>query len=198
MKNKLQENTWKSNFGNQYTERNKMGSRLNITGYDILKNKLHIRSAIEFGCNVGLNLDVLKIINPNIETFGIEINKKAFDILKKKHNCENTSILNFKLKKKYDLALICGVLIHQNPNDLQKIYKKLYEASSKYIYLREYFSDKPVTLKYRGKSDLLFKRDFAFELITKFPKLKLIDYGFHWKHDKLKETDNENWFLFSK
>ena len=196
--NKLQANTWKSKFGDDYTLRNISGNRLNITGYDLLKNRLNINSAIEFGCNVGLNLDTLRLIYPKINTFGIEINKKAFNIVKKKHKCQNINILDYKNKKKYDLSLICGVLIHQNPRDLQKIYKKLYDSSSKYIYLREYFSDKPVTELYRGKKDLLFKRDFAFELSEKYPNLKLVDYGFHWKHDKTKKTDNENWFLFSK
>ena len=44
-------------------------------------------------------------------------------------------------------------------------------------------------------------KDFAKELWIKFPKLKLIDYGFHWEEDpKLKNScsDNNNWFLFSK
>ena len=38
------------------------------------------------------------------------------------------------------------------------------------------------------------------ELWIKFPKLKLIDYGFHWKEDpRLKNCcDNHNWFLFQK
>ena len=55
-------------------------------------------------------------------------------------------------------------------------------------------------IKYRNNNDKLFKRDFAKELWIKFPKLKLIDYGFHWKEDpKLKNScDNTNWFLFQK
>ncbi len=198
MNKNLQESTWKSKFGDSYTKRNQNGNRVNITGLDLLKNKLTIKSAIEFGSNVGLNLDTIKSLFPEVETFGIEINSKAHKILKKKHKSENTSILDFRVTKKYDLVLICGVLIHQNPNDLNKIYKKLYNSSSKYIYLREYFSDKPVELDYRGKKGLLFKRDFAYDLIKMYPKLKIIDYGFHWKHDKFKNTDNENWFLFSK
>ena len=197
-KNNLQETTWKNKFGDSYTERNKYGNRINITGLDLLKNRLNIDSAIEFGSNVGLNLDTLKIIFPKIKTFGVEINTRAYKILSKKHESVNSSILDFKIKKKYELVLICGVLIHQNPSDLSKVYKKLYDSSSKYIYLREYFNDKPVKLDYRGKKNLLFKRDFAYDLIQKYPKLKLIDYGFHWKHDNLKNTDNENWFLFSK
>lgn len=198
MKNKLQENTWKSQFGDDYTQRNSGGNRIPITGYDLIKNKINLKSAIEFGSNIGLNLDALKIIYPNIVTYGVEINKKAFNILKTKHDAVNCSILDFKIKKKYEISLICGVLIHIPPVNLKKVYSKLYDSSSKYIYIREYFNDKPIKLKYRGKKDILFKRDFAFDLMQIYPKLKLVDYGFHWKHDPHKKTDNENWFLFSK
>ena len=198
MKRKLQENTWKSDFGNTYTDRNLGDDRINITGYDLIKNKINLKSAIEFGSNIGLNLDALKIIYPGIKTFGIEINKRAFNLLKKKHEGTNCSIIDYNENKKYDLSLICGVLIHQKPKNLKKIYSKLFNSSSKYIYIREYFNDKPVALDYRGKKDLLFKRDFALDLISLYPNLKLVDYGFHWKHDKLKKCDNENWFLFSK
>ena len=69
-----------------------------------------------------------------------------------------------------------------------------------YIYLSEYFNPTPVTIKYRNNDEKLFKRDFAKELWIKFPKLKLIDYGFHWKEEpRLKSnTDSSNWFLFQK
>ena len=62
----------------------------------------------------------------------------------------------------------------------------------------EYYSPNPQKLNYRGYKDKLFKRDFAKELWNRFPKLKLLNYGFHWKEDpKIKDNcDNQNWFLF--
>ena len=36
-----------------------------------------IESVIELGSNIGINLDSLKAIYPDHQTFGIEINKKA-------------------------------------------------------------------------------------------------------------------------
>ena len=56
-------------------------------------------------------------------------------------------------------------------------------------------------IQFRNNDNKLYKRDFAKELWIKFPKLKLIDYGFHWEEaPKLKNScsDNNNWFLFSK
>ena len=91
-------------------------------------------------------------------------------------------------------------MIHQNPKFLKKIYSKLYNLSKKYIYIEEYFNPTPVSIRYRGNDERLFKRDFAKEIWQLYPKLKIIDYGFHWKEDPyLKDNcDNHNWFLFEK
>ena len=68
------------------------------------------------------------------------------------------------------------------------------------IYMNEYFNPTPVEVDYHGHKGKLFKRDFAKELWKKFPNLKLINYGFHWKEDPYQKDnyDNANWFLFEK
>ena len=101
----------------------------------------------------------------------------------------------------FDLVILSLVLIHQNPRFLKPIYEKIYNLSKKYIYIAEYFNPTPVTVEYRGHKNKLFKRDFAKEIWNKFPKLKLINYGFHWSEDPFFEKntcDNETWFLFKK
>ena len=196
-----QENFWQKKFGDNYSKRNlKRNNRILSIGRELITNKVQLSSAIELGCNVGYNLDALKKIYPNIQTYGVEINKKAYLICKKKHPCSNTSLLEFISKKKFDLVFTYGVLIHQNPKFLKKIYSKLYNLSKKYIYIEEYFNPTPVSILYRGNDERLFKRDFAKEIWQLYPKLKIIDYGFHWKEDPyLKDNcDNYNWFLFEK
>ena len=196
-----QEIFWSKKFGDSYTKRNANSNiRVNIIGRDLLKNNLKINSALEFGSNVGYNLDVLKIIFPNIKIYGVEINKKAYLICKKKHICYHKSILDFKIEKKFDIVFTSGVLIHQNPKYLKKIYSKIYNYSKKYIYILEYFSPKPIMIVYRNNKNKLFKRDFAKEIWEMYPKLKLLDYGFYWKQDNLLKgnSDDGNWFLFKK
>ena len=196
-----QEIFWETDFGNKYTNRNIKSDRIFAIGKNLINNKVLINEVLELGANIGLNLDAIKRIYPDAKTYGVEINKSAFNIGKKKHKFYNKPILSFNTKKKYDLVFSVGVLIHQNPNDLNEFYNKLYSLSKKYIYLCEYFSHTPVMVKYRNNDNKLYKRDFAKELWIKFPKLKLIDYGFHWEEDpRLKDScsDNENWFLFSK
>ncbi|MDA8841800.1 hypothetical protein N9N38_03595 [Candidatus Pelagibacter bacterium] len=195
-----QEIFWETDFGNKYVKRNLKSDRIFTIGKDLLNNKVIINEVLELGANVGLNLDAIKRVYPDVKTYGVEINKLAYNIGKKKHKFYNKPILNFKSKKKYDLVCSVGVLIHQNPKHLNAFYNKLYSLSKKYIYLNEYFNPTPVTIKYRNNDEKLFKRDFAKELWIKFPRLKLIDYGFHWKQDpRLKNCcDNSNWFLFQK
>ncbi len=196
-----QEKFWSKKFGDNYSKRNlKRNNRILSIGKELIANKVKLDSAIELGSNVGYNLDALKKIYRNIQTYGVEINRKAYLICKKKHPSSNTSLLEFTSKRKFDLAFTCGVLIHQNPKFLKKIYSKLYNLSKKYIYIEEYFNPTPISIRYKGNDERLFKRDFAKEIWKLYPKLKIIDYGFHWKEDpRLKDNcDNSNWFLFKK
>ena len=104
----------------------------------------------------------------------------------------------FTVKKKFDLVLIKGVLIHVNPKELKKVYKKLYDTTKKYLLIVEYYNPDPISVKYRGHSEKLFKRDFAGEIIKSYPKIKLVDYGFVYKGDKNFPQDDLTWFLMEK
>ncbi len=194
----LQEKFWKGQFGNKYSKRHKKYKKNFFK--EIINKKINIKSVFEIGTNVGNNLDIIKSIKKNVITKGVEINKfAALKAGSKGHDVNNCSILNLKENKnlKSDLTLSCGVLIHINPKDLKKVYKKLYDLSKKYILIAEYFNDYPIKIKYRGHSNVLFKRDFAKE-IKDIYKLKIVDYGFIWAEDKRYNRDNLNWFLLKK
>ncbi len=57
---------------------------------------------------------------------------------------------------------------------------------------------KLVPLDYRGLSNKLFKRDFAGEMLDKYPDLQLVDYGFVYHNDNSFPQDDINWFLLKK
>ena len=200
----VQEEFWASDFGDQYIDRNKSVELLasNLNFFSKALNKIERpKTLIEFGANIGMNLKALKLLYPDIETHGIEINSKAANLLQEligEDNVFEGSILEYLPSTKFDLVLIKGVLIHINPDVLPDVYLKLYESSSKYILLCEYFNPKPVTVNYRGHTDRLFKRDFAGEMLDKFDDLTLADYGFVYKRDLSFPQDNVNWFLLEK
>lgn len=199
-----QEKFWAEEFGSEYINRNK-GRALLASNLNFFTNALaqsdKITNCIEFGANIGMNLQALRLLYPDIELSGIEINKNASSELEKligKQNVFNSSIFDWELKDSYDLVLIKGVLIHINPDMLENVYQKLYDSSNKFILLCEYYNPSPVKIDYRGHSNRLFKRDFAGEILDKFSDLTLIDYGFSYHRDNSFPQDDITWFLLKK
>ncbi len=199
-----QEKFWAEDFGNEYTVRNTWEDvgAFNLSFFSkVFARTGRPSSMIEFGCNRGLNLSAVKTLFPSTELFGIEINKSAAEEASKiigKENIHNGSILEFTPSKKYEVSLIKGVLIHINPDMLPDVYEKLYTASSKYIVIAEYYNPTPVEIVYRGHEGRLFKRDFAGDMLDKYPDLKLVDYGFCYRRDITFPVDDATWFILEK
>lgn len=199
-----QEQFWAGEFGDNYIERNK-GAKLLASNLNFFTNALtqiaSFNSCLEFGANIGMNLKAIKLLFPNIEMKGIEINSIAANELAQNIGSENVfneSIFDFKTDTKVDLVLIKGVLIHINPDMLKVVYKKLYESSTRYILIAEYYNPTPVNITYRGHEDKLFKRDFAGEIMDIYDDLTLIDYGFCYSRDRKFPMDDITWFLLEK
>lgn len=94
--------------------------------------------------------------------------------------------------------MIKTVLIHINPGMLKQVYELLYNSSSKYVCVAEFYNPTPITVPYRGFQDRLFKRDFAGEMLDMFKDLKLIDYGFCYHRDECLPKTDVTWFLMEK
>lgn len=198
-----QEKFWEGSFGKDYITRN---SSENLTNSNlelfkkILLNTENVNSICEFGCNIGLNLEALELLNPKIELTAYEINKEAFQEAAKldKGTIINKSIVeDLPNQKKFDLTFTKGVLIHINPELLKNVYENLFKLSNKYILISEYYNPSPVMIKYRGYDNKLFKRDFAGEMIDQY-QLKLVDYGFVYHRDLKFPQDDLSWFLLEK
>jgi spore coat polysaccharide biosynthesis protein SpsF len=198
-----QEKFWAGEFGNEYIQRNRDAKIIanNLAFFaKALQHTTEIKSCIEFGANIGLNLIALKQLCPDIQQYAIEINSTAAKQLKDvvgEDNVFEGSILQYQPQKQFDLVLSKGVLIHINPDVLDSVYEKLYSSSQKYILLAEYYNPTPVNIPYRGHTDKLFKRDWAGDLLTKYTDLQLIDYGFVYRRDRFPQ-DDLHWFLLKK
>jgi spore coat polysaccharide biosynthesis protein SpsF len=199
-----QENFWAGGFGDDYISRNDsqtyLAANLNLFS-EILSKTNSVSSIMELGPNIGMNLKAISMLLPNVNLAGVEINSQAIKILQDEFpdgKFTNQSISEYQPSDSYDLCLVKGILIHLNPELLQDTYKKIYESSHKYVLISEYYSPSPVTIKYRGHSDRLFKRDFAGEFLKKYPDMTLVDYGFSYHLDPNFPQDDENWFLLEK
>jgi pseudaminic acid biosynthesis-associated methylase len=198
-----QETFWAGEFGDQYIGRNpsakEMGARLALFA-KIMARTTEVESSIELGANVGNNLKVLNQMFPAMGLSAVEINDKAVEALNLwgKAKVHHHSILDFTPDREYDLAFVSGVLIHINPEMLPRVYDLLFNASRHYLCLIEYYNPSPVEINYRGHTGKLFKRDFAGEMLDRFPQLKLIDYGFFYHRDNNFPLDDTTWFLLEK
>jgi spore coat polysaccharide biosynthesis protein SpsF len=202
-----QEAFWSGDFGDAYTDRNNGDSiaRSNLLFWGgVLKRTGPINSCFEIGCNRGLNLDAIKALLPACHTTGLEINSYAAEeCAGKGHQVFEGSILApppaaTGSSRLADLSIVCGVLIHINPESLNAAYELLYALSRKFILISEYFNPVPVAIPYRGHENRLFKRDFAGEFWAQYPSLRLVDYGFIWSKDPVAPKDDTTWFLFEK
>ncbi len=198
-----QEQFWAGEFGKEYANRNQ--------GADIVASNLafftkviqrcgSIDSVIEFGSNIGLNLVALQRLLPDATLSAIEINPESVEFLKQ--NVEGVavfpqSILDFKPENQWDFVLSKGVLIHINPEELPSVYDLMYRSSKRLICVAEYYNPQPVEIPYRGHTGKLFKRDFAGELLDRFPDLTLVDYGFAYHRGSFPQ-DDLTWFLLEK
>lgn len=199
---------WRGPFGDSYSERNVGRVQQNKEFFErVLPQKLRkgnkpqydLRRVIELGCGTGENLAALRRINPNLTLWGVEINKVAADRV----TCGSViraSALDFKMPlipSRFDLSISKGWLIHVPPDDLPRAYQRLYEASAKYMLIAEYHNPVPIEVEYRGHAGKLWKRDFAAEFMEAHP-VKVVDYGFAWKHAETGAQDDLVWTLFRR
>ena len=199
-----QETFWAGSFGNEDIQRNQgdalLASNLNFFS-TALRTACGVKSCIEFGANIGMNLKAMKLLYPAVELHGIEINTGASNELARvipAGNVVNSSILDFAPLQTWDLVLIKGVLIHINPASLLSVYDKLVASCARYLLVAEYYNPTPVAIPYRGHNDRLFKRDFAGEILERHSQMRLLDYGFAYRRDPCFPQDDITWFLMER
>lgn len=198
-----QEQFWAGEFGDAYIERNRSERLLasTLAFFSKVLSKTHsISSVLELGANIGMNLQAIHLLLPQVRIGAVEINEKAVRELNK-HNWLNVyhqSILEFSSVETWDLVFTKGVLIHLSPDKLPSIYDLLFKLSNRYILFCEYYNPTPVEVNYRGYSNRLFKRDFAGEILDRRMDLTLLDYGFVYHRDNSFPQDDMTWFLMEK
>jgi pseudaminic acid biosynthesis-associated methylase len=198
-----QEDFWAGEFGDSYVDRSQ---GLRYVAADtalfarILGRTSGISSVLEFGANIGLNLLAIRNLIPDLELSAIEINAKAVAELRKIPALQvfSQSLVEFRPDRRWDMVLSKGVLIHLAPSVLESAYDLMYESSSRYICFAEYYNASPVEIPYREHTGKLYKRDFAGDMIDRYPDLRLVDYGFVYRHDPNFRQDDLTWFLLEK
>ncbi|MBK8982285.1 MAG: methyltransferase domain-containing protein [Ignavibacteria bacterium] len=212
MSSTRQEEVWKTNFGEEYNERNTYENKaldevyvsdIGITrtamNEDFIGNLDRDMKILEVGCNIGIQLVNLQEMGFK-NLYGFELQPHAVELAR-----QRTKGINIIQATAYDIPFKDGffdmvfsnrVLIHLNPDHISKAIAEIYRCTNDYIYGSEYYADELTEIKnYHGETNIAWKRDFAGLYSELFPDLKLI------KEKKYKYTFNDDvdsTFLFRK
>ena len=203
--NSEQERFWATTYAAGYIRRNsEFDNELGAEAWRTMLRTTNgaVKSYLECGCNVGRNIEQLRIALPAAQASVIEISKPAFDLVSSKYELAgafNGAILDSRFENgAFDLVFTMGVLIHINPDQLLEHMQKMYAYSSRFVLFGEYFNRTPISLEYQGEKDKLFKRDFGRLFIENF-RVRLLDYGFLWGYVyDAAGFDDITWWLFEK
>lgn len=211
MKDTNQQKFWQSDFGKEYTERNRYepkaldefyqktwGVTRSAMNKDFLSD-LPIDTVLEVGANIGNQLAQLQNQGFGKKLYGIEIQRDAIEKAKSFTNgidIIHGSAFDIPFKDAYfDIVFTSGVLIHISPDDVKTAIKEIYRTSKRYIWGFEYFAETYTDIEYRGNKGFLWKANFPQLFLDVFPNLKLV------KEKKYKYVDSDNvdmMYLFEK
>ncbi len=180
--------TWISDFGIQYTDRNNMTPeqlndlyvrRFGIPRYlmnkDFIGDFSRDMKVLEVGCNVGLQLQMLQNMGFK-NLYGIEIQPYALEIARLKTqgiNIIKGDLLDIPFKDNYfDMVFTSGVLIHVSPDSLLSAIKEVARCTNRYIWCYEYYTESITKVEWRGRDDILWRGNYD-ELFLKGGNLKL-------------------------
>ena len=205
MTQRSQDLFWTKYYAEEYIKRNSgYDEELGVSAWEsILKNtELNSGRYLEIGCNIGRNLNLISKTAPLLRPSVVEINHQALSIARSRYKIEQffsgpVQEAAFE-SRSFDLVFTSGVLIHIPPDDLLDTMRNMYNWSSKYVLMIEYFNRTPVQIEYRGAKDVLFKRDFGGLFLDNF-NADIVDYGFLWGriYDEA-GFDDVTWWLFEK
>jgi len=185
-----QMNTWSSDFGKDYTDRNPHNpeemNKLYEALYGVTRRELNVDflgsmdkdiRILEVGANVGTQLQALQSLGFT-NLYGVELQAYAVEEAKKMTrniNIIQASAFDLPFKDEYfDMVYTSGVLIHINPDDIDKAFSEMNRVSKRYIWGFEYFDETYQAVPYRGQDNLLWKADFGGEIITRHPAFSCI------------------------
>ncbi len=200
-----QEDFWINKITESYAQDNSVfDEELGLLAWERILSKIDksdISNYLDCGSNIGRNITFLKKILPTATANIVELAKGPYEKCLKDFQIGESflgPIKDSNFTRKFDLVFTSGVLIHINPDDLLQSMERMYEMSSRYILIGEYFNRTPVMISYRGEEDRLFKRDFGKLFLENFD-CKVLDYGFLWGHEfDSAGFDDLTYWLFEK
>ena len=190
---------WSHDFGDDYTERNQVVWQTRRPALAEIFAPLAPHSVLEIGCNRGHNLRALRDILPEATLCGVEPKNRARHFARGlATDCVILPGNAFDLPcadGAFDCVFTAGVLIHVALRDLPRALNEIHRVARRHLLAIEYFSERETSIRYRDRSDLLWKRDFRRHYEQRFGGLKLLRKGFL---DQDSGFDRCHWWLWQK
>lgn len=198
---------WRGKFGDIYSDRNAETAervRVYTRAYGRMWECIAAdppATILECGCNVGTALHALSNIT-SAELYGIEPNATARAKAIASGVTAEGNIVEGCLQsipfpdRHFDMAFTAGVLIHVEPDSLDKALTELGRVANKYVLMKEYFSKHLQPIEYRGQKEMLWKADYGELFMQKNPGWRPVEAGFFW--DRLTGFDDTNWWVFKR
>lgn len=192
---------WRGEGGVAYTARNpatpeRMRALHNLWSDILSRFSGIVESAVEVGAGAGDNLAAMRAFIPGA-LHGVEPNPIARSLLAEIAAAHDGCATDTRLPGGLaDLAFTSACLIHVPPWDLAAALREIHRVARRYIVAVEYFSHEPEEVVWRGRSGLVWKRDFGAAWLDVFPDLKPVGCGFAWK--RMTGLDDLTWWAFEK
>ena len=172
---------WSLEYGDKFGDRNQIDWRARRPALAEIFAPLSPTSVLEIGCDRGHNLRVLRDILPEATLCGVESDDRARHLARDlASDCVilpgNTFTLPC-LDNSFDCVFTAGVLIHIALRDLPRALGEIHRVARRHLLAIEYFSERETSIRYRDRSDLLWKRDFRGHYERHFGSLKLLREG---------------------
>lgn len=155
-----QEQFWAGEFGNEYTQRNRVDWRARIPFWRNMIDLTRARSVYEYGCNAGWNLTAIRAVAPHVAVRGYDINQLAVQQARAA-GLDGDYTIPVMFRDTYELVFTAGVLIHVPQAELKALMESLIRASAQYVLAVEYEADEETEIMYRGHNGRLWKRPFG-------------------------------------
>jgi spore coat polysaccharide biosynthesis protein SpsF len=193
------EELWAGEFGDEYVERNRQAGEVRAGFWKTVCERTAPASVLEVGCNLGGNLGHVAGHVPPHHVFGVDVNLKALNELRRSFSDVNAvhapaRELPFR-DRWFDLVFTMGVLIHQPEATLPLVLSEMARTARRWILMGEYFAETTTEVPYRGHSGALFRRDYGGIFADLFPDFVLEDKGFLGRDEG---WDDVTWWLFRR
>lgn len=173
------EQMWKGEFGDQYVTRNSVDYPARRQFWRRTLDRYPTSTLLEVGCAHGDNFRYMSDLIDVGGTCGVDINELGLRTLRA-NEPDVGAVLGAARHlpirdQSFETAFTIGLLIHQPDSTIGAVMEDVARCSSRWVMFGEYSAAEPTEIEYRGRSGILFKRDYVTMFLDQCPDFRHVD-----------------------